>query len=284
MEQAFSDFSASPPASGEIAAGIAVSDIADNDPVWPSLPASVVKSAGRALQILEYFDDTRGPANMVDVSRALGYPESSTSILLRSLVTLGYLDYDRFKRTYHPTGRVRLLGNWIDPKLFDGDAVVHLMARVNSESSDTVILAARNGLNVQYIHVVQARTALRLHLTTGTMRPIAKSAVGYVLLSQMHDLEVAKLVRRINADASGLEDMIKVSDVLQHVSRIREKGHIFVNSKITPGTSILAMPLPVEFTLSPLVIAIGGPTERMEARESELVALLTRCISEELRA
>src|SRR3546814_12336581 len=57
---------------------------------WPRLPTSVVKSAGRALQILEYFDDARREANMIDISRALHYPESSTSILLRSLVALGY--------------------------------------------------------------------------------------------------------------------------------------------------------------------------------------------------
>src|SRR3546814_12145725 len=74
------------------------------------LPTSVVKSAGRALQILEYFDDARREANMIDISRALHYPESSTSILLRSLVALGYLDYDRRKRTYRPNSRVRLLG------------------------------------------------------------------------------------------------------------------------------------------------------------------------------
>lgn len=60
---------------------------------WPSIPPSVVKSAGRVLQILEFFDDVKREANVVEICRALGYPQSSTSVLLRSLVQLGYLAY-----------------------------------------------------------------------------------------------------------------------------------------------------------------------------------------------
>src|SRR3546814_8484437 len=65
--------------------------------------------------------------------------------------------------------------------LFQGDGgILRIMETLNAETSDAVILTARNGLCAQYIHVVQARTALRLHLTTGTMRPIASSVTGWV--------------------------------------------------------------------------------------------------------
>src|SRR5690606_41118792 len=64
--------------------------------------ASVVKSAGRALQILEYFDAVQREASVSEISRALHCPQSSTSVLLRSLVHLGYLQNDRYRRTYYP--------------------------------------------------------------------------------------------------------------------------------------------------------------------------------------
>lgn len=261
----------------------AVSGVPQRD--WPRLPTSVVKSAGRALQILEYFDDARREANMIDISRALHYPESSTSILLRSLVALGYLDYDRRKRTYRPNSRVRLLGSWIDPTLFQGDGgILRIMETLNAETSDAVILTARNGLCAQYIHVVQARTALRLHLTTGTMRPIASSVTGWVMLSSMSDLEIAKLVRRVNSEMSSLEEIVKISELLPRLEGIRRNGYAFARSRVTPGTSVLAMPLPARLTKSPLVIAIGGPTDRMESREQELIQLLSRRIQEQLPA
>src|SRR3546814_9174716 len=74
--------------------------------------------------------------------------------------------------------------------------ILLIMETLNAETSDAVILTARNGLCAQYIHVVQARTALRLHLTTGTMRPIASSVTGWVMLrSEEHTSELQSLMR-----------------------------------------------------------------------------------------
>jgi DNA-binding IclR family transcriptional regulator len=249
---------------------------------WAKVPSTVVKSAGRALQILEYFDDTRSAANMMDVARTLNYPESSTSVLLRSLTTLGYLHYDRHKRTYRPTSRVRLLGSWIDSPLFQNDGVIHLMEDLNSEVEDTVMLAARNELSTQYIHVVQARTALRLHLTPGTMRPIAKSIPGWVMLSRLSDIEIAKLVRRVNAETPSGEELVNIGELLQRMAEIRRDGYISSTSLVTPGCTVLAMPLPPQLSETQLVIAIGGPTPRIEGRVETLVELLNQRIRDHL--
>lgn len=78
----------------------------------------VVKSAIRTLEILEYFDEVQQPPNIVAVATALDYPQSSTTALLRSLTTMGYLHYNSRKRTYVPTDRVPFLGSWINPALF----------------------------------------------------------------------------------------------------------------------------------------------------------------------
>src|SRR3546814_16050692 len=59
-----------------------------------------VKSAGRVLEILEYFDDLQRQSTVMEIADALGYPQSSTSALLRSLVGMGYLNYDAHARTY----------------------------------------------------------------------------------------------------------------------------------------------------------------------------------------
>jgi len=246
---------------------------------WPELPSNAVKSAARALQILEYFDHIRRTANVIQVSRALSYPQSSTSILLRSLVTLGYLDYNRRSRTYRPTNRVRLLGSWIEPELFQDGMLLDLLSELNEETSDLVALASRNALSAQYIHVVQAKTALRLHVTPGTSRPISTSVMGWVMLSSLPDLEVAKILRRINAEAGPQGPIVRVPDLLRRLEEIRRDGYAFSHSQITPGAAVLAMPLPTKADQSPLVIGIGSTVERMEPRLDGLVELLRSKIS-----
>src|SRR5215471_12160295 len=93
----------------------------------PKITGSVVKSAGRVLQVLEFFDDIRRESNVVEIKDALGYPQSSTSALLRSLVELGYLNYNNTSRTYIPTTRVALLGTWIDNDLMRDGGLLETM-------------------------------------------------------------------------------------------------------------------------------------------------------------
>ena len=74
---------------------------------------SPVKSAARVLEIFEYFGDERRALSLKDIVARLAYPQSSTTNLLKSLTTLGYLNYDRATRTYLPTFRVARLGQWL---------------------------------------------------------------------------------------------------------------------------------------------------------------------------
>src|ERR1700682_5576797 len=74
---------------------------------------SVVKSAQRALDILEVLRQLQ-PCTVGDISHALSMPNSSTSILLKSLVTMGYLDFNPETRRFKPSYRVALLGERVE--------------------------------------------------------------------------------------------------------------------------------------------------------------------------
>ena len=92
---------------------------------------NVVKSAARVLEVFEYFAGRRTPATVGEVCNALGYPQSSTSVLLKSLFTLGYLSYDQGSRRYSPSVKVATLGEWIPEELqADADDVGHSMTSI----------------------------------------------------------------------------------------------------------------------------------------------------------
>jgi DNA-binding IclR family transcriptional regulator len=241
-----------------------------------------VKSAGRVLEILEYFDDVQQPATVMEVADTLGYPQSSTSALLRSLVALGYLDYDRYKRTYVTSHRVALLGSWVNSDFISEGSVISLMKELSELTGDTIILAMRNGLYVQYIHVIQATSAARLHVTLGTTRPLAASGTGFAMLSTLTDHEIRRVVMRINADTDDGKPLVKLAEVMEHVAHTRDKGYAFTSDMVTRGGGIIAAPLPGPLSSPALVIGIGGISEVMRGRETELAAMLTGCIGARL--
>jgi DNA-binding IclR family transcriptional regulator len=236
-----------------------------------------VKSAGRVLEILEFFDDLQRQSTVMEIADALGYPQSSTSALLRSLVSLGYLNFDPFARTYVTSSRVALLGNWVNSQFFAEGAIISMMKELNEQTGDTITLAVRNGLHIQYIHVIQATSPARLHLTLGTVRPLAASGAGLALLSTMTDNEVTRLIMRINADADDGAPLLKVREILDQLAVIRRRGYSFTCDMVTRGGGIIAAPLPRQNGQPRMVVGVGGISEVMRQREEELSsALLTQ--------
>jgi len=252
---------------------------------WESLPSNVVKSTGRTMQILEFFDDFQAPANIAQVARALDYPQSSTSEIMRSLNVLGYLSYNNQDRTFLPTSRVRLLGSWVFDQLHGEDRVSSLVRKANKVSGQTAYLAIRNKLFSQYIQVAQATTSLRLHLTPGQQRPLLRSASGRVLLKDVPDSEISKLVRRINAEKQVDESLIGLDELLADVKFIRENKYLYVErSEISPGAAVIAMSLPEALFPVPTVLGIGGAVEMIAPQRDRLVAALSDLVRDHLLA
>lgn len=239
----------------------------------------IVKSAGRVLQILEYFDFVQRPANVVEISTQLGYPQSSASVLLRSLVKLGYLDYDPRDRTYVSTVRVSLLGTWVNSSCLAEGAVLQAMRYLSRATGDAIVLAARNGLYAQYIHVIQAVNAARLHVAVGTVRPIAASATGYAMLALLDDREVSKIIRRVNAEGGETADMIDVKSVLETLTEVRRTGYAFESNLVTPGGAMIIAPIPTRSGPTQMFLGAAGISQVMEARRDELAEHLQAAIS-----
>src|SRR5271170_3404827 len=112
-----------------------------------------IKSARRVLEILEYFDRDHRTVTVMDMSRSLAYPQSSTSELLRCLTRLGYLHYNRVRGTYTPTARVALLGSWVEPTLFRGGTVLTALDHLAETVGETVALSTAVNYVVQHLHV-----------------------------------------------------------------------------------------------------------------------------------
>ncbi|NMN58496.1 DNA-binding IclR family transcriptional regulator [Xanthobacter sp. SG618] len=233
----------------------------------------VVKSAVRTLEILEYFDEIRCPANVVTVSEALGYPQSSTAALLRSMVTMGYLQYDARARTYLPTDRVSLLGSWISPPLFEDGALLRMMRAIQKRTGQLVLIGARNGDFAQYVHVLKQPEAVAHHIQTGMKRPLATSGVGHALLSALPDQDVRRLVHRLNAYAAEAGERVDIAELLPQLTRVRRRGYAFSKHRVVENYGMIAIKLPSELASRLLVIGIGGCVDTLQARESELVTV-----------
>lgn len=235
----------------------------------------IVKSAGRVLRILELFDVLKREALVSEVSELLGVPQSSTSVLLRSLVVMGYLTYNAPTRAFSPTTRLALLGNWVNAPLLCDGPLIRLMHRLNVRTGQAVVLAVRNHIWSQYIHVVQATSPVRLYLVKGSQRPLACSATGLTLISDLPDSEIKRIGVRYNAEPQEVAVSVPVSVLLQRVQAVRQNGYAFQHDTVTPGAGVVAMRLPsLEKSEERLSIGIAAPTQVLCDRKDDFILAL----------
>jgi DNA-binding IclR family transcriptional regulator len=239
-------------------------------------PGTAIKSAERTLAILEYFQAERRAATVGAISSSLGLPQSSTSMLLKCLTNLGYLDYGPETRTFRPTYRVAVLGNWIQKSLFDGGPLTDTMEALRQEIGESVMLGLQNGPKMQYVHIVDASYAVRLTIQVGILRPMTCSALGQILLIRKPDKEIRAIVRSNNANAVDDAHRVSEREFMAEIETIRNQGFAESRCRMIPGANTIAMLVPVDKDATPLAIGVGGPMDRINQRRDDILRALRR--------
>ncbi|MFN0184813.1 MAG: IclR family transcriptional regulator [Aquabacterium sp.] len=242
-----------------------------------------MKSAVRVLEVLELFDRLQREATVSEIAATLGYPMSSTSMLLCNLLERGYLRHGPDQRTYFPTPRVALLGSWIEPLLAPQGEVLQVMAELGEATGETIILAAPTRDQAQYIHVVPATSTMRMHVGPGTMRPLVASGLGRVLLSALPDERLRHLVQRHNDGPAVGGNPVSLSALQRELAAIRVRGYSVVLRGLIPGAGVIGMLLPLEVGGLPLALGVGGWVREIRQRQQEYVGLMRDAIDRHLR-
>lgn len=241
-----------------------------------------VKSATRVLELLEFFAEHRTPMSTSDVVLALGYPQSSVTMLLQTLTQLRYLEYDREQRRYFPTVRVSLLGSWITEHVYSELSLSKLVNELHNQTEATAILGLQNDLYAQYIQVKQTkerRAELRWYLKPGSLRPLARTAIGRVLLAAKPDSEVIYLVRRINALEMKPEHRISEGDMLAEVEQIREQGYAFTMGTLNPQAGVVACLLPAHPQQPRMAVGVGTDNKALLEAKTHFLSLIQHSIA-----
>jgi len=244
------------------------------------MPESPIKTSKRVFEIFEAFESLQRPMALKDFTLRFGYPPSSASAILKSLVALGYLDYDRFSRTYMPTMRIASMGNWIQPALFgQNEEVLRLMQRLSEEFGECITLSAQSDLYVQYVYLIPSRLPIWYSVPIGTIRPIARSGSGWIMLGARTNAEIADLVRRINFHEPDPAQKVKLAELMEHVEQGRRDGYLFNKHTLEPGAGGICMVLPERRFGRLFALAVSGPVDRLETKQDRVIQAMREGIA-----
>jgi IclR family KDG regulon transcriptional repressor len=226
-----------------------------------------IKSAQRVCEVFELFNEARRPLTLKEVVQRYSYPPSSCSVLLKSLVQLGFLEYDAEQRAYLPTMRMSSMVDWVEKARFGNGSVVSAMRRLHEITHETVSLGAQSDLHAQYVYQIPGVLPFPYPRLRQTVRPIEKSGLGWLLLSTQDDEQIQRLLKRIHYGVRSQARRITLPLLMAEITKIRRDGYVFSRHTVIQGAGMIGMLIPPPTgTSRRLAIGVHGPVDRLEEK------------------
>lgn len=226
-----------------------------------------VKSAERTLALFELFSTEQRAMTVTEIASALLIPQPSASVLVRSFVSLGYLERTEGRRAYYPTLRLMLLTSWMNNRHESASQIPKLIAQVAQLTGESTVLAMRNSIYSQYVLVRRGREPERMHVESGMLYPLACSSTGWCLMSRLSDDEIGKIVRRTQVEAASKYWRETAINAIERVAEFRRDGFAFSAGQTESGLGGIAVLMPATTSSAQFSVAVGGPLQRIAQKQ-----------------
>ncbi|SDS96306.1 IclR family transcriptional regulator [Bradyrhizobium canariense] len=234
----------------------------------------LTKSARRVFDILELFRERQCPLRLKDVVDALGMPTSSAAALLKTMAQLNYLSFESTSRAYLPTLRLSQLGGWVTSENYETGPVQEAVRRIGRKVGETILLGTVTDIYVEIVDIIRARQPLQYYTMVGTKVLLVHSGVGWPLLSEETDQDIARIYRR-TVKLKKIERGVSSLDRLKAgIEKVRRDGYCLSRGMVTRGVGVIGMMMPTPPTHRRLAIGVAGPQERIEKNLTKILAAL----------
>lgn len=232
----------------------------------------------RTFEVLDYLDARSRPVRLKDVVTDLGYPLSSASGVLKSLVVLGFLNYDRDTMSYTLTARIATLGSRLNDAVWRDKPIMGALEQLGALTGGMVGLSVQSDIYAQYLTVVPAIRPVAYQLRAGAVRPLTRCGMGWALLSLREDAEIERLRRRINAKERDPALHVGAASLATAIDRVRRDGYAFSRHTFHRDVGIIAMPVPHPVGGRWCALGAAGSVDELDEMRDQIAAELRRVV------
>ncbi|NJS14558.1 MAG: helix-turn-helix domain-containing protein [Sphingopyxis sp.] len=237
----------------------------------------LVKSAARALEILELFASERKRMNSAQLGVLLGYPKSSLSVLLKSLVAQGYLTNGNGDQDYFPTLKLARLGEWIPAALLGSDELLPMLAKLRDDTRETVTLTMAADMHMRCLFALIGTHPISLQVEEGVSFPLIGTAIGTMYLASQDDKTVAATLARWSRLHPG-QSKATLAKIDADIAAARVSGVACAYDIVMPDTGAIAMPIRPNDGEDVLIVAVAGLNHRIHQKEAAIIAAMQKFV------
>ena len=233
-------------------------------------------SVRRALRIFEYLLETSEPVSMTVLIEALNIPKSTAYELVRTLTEAGYIETSGADGGLFLGRKLFQLGmayrNQVD-LLKDGSQIVRALRDLTGETVQFSVLVDNY---MQVLMKEEGMRPIRIISHIGSRVPVNWAAGGRLLVSDLGDDALAKLLRATMAQSPSGRACMDVDLIIAQVRAFRRQGFATELNEANEYAGCIAAPVIDEFGHCVATMSVVAPEQRLASPNREvLIAAVT---------
>jgi DNA-binding IclR family transcriptional regulator len=237
----------------------------------------------RALTILDAFDASAPRLSLSEIAERSGTPLTTTHRLLAELTEWGALQR-RADGRYEIGRKLWDLGLLAPVQMELRQVAAPFMQDVHTAIRDTVQLAVREGLSALYVERISGRESVPVVSQVGSRLPLHATGVGKVLLAAAPQDVVEHALRSLTRITRNT--VVEPGRMRRELAEVRRRRYARTSEEMSAGAASLAVPVQVERSTGPVVVAALGivvpPHRRDVPRLVPVLEVAARGIGREL--
>jgi DNA-binding IclR family transcriptional regulator len=240
-----------------------------------------VKSADRALSILELLVHADRPLGFGEILANLGYPRSSLFNLLNTLLDRGWIEFDELSRTYRLGIRTFEAGSAYERSIDLLPLVLPHMERIRDALDETVQISVLEGRYNVYLGKMEGGQRLGLASEVGRRLEAHATALGKMLLADVPAKELDELFTSGQLETFTPNTITNPRKLKEELEVIRGRGYATDIEEYTLGVRCVATPIRNHLGRTIAALSVSFPTFRFsDARSEQALALLYEAVDQ----
>ena len=236
---------------------------------------SINQSLAHGLDLLLLYDISQPLFTVSEISKKLGFSQSKTYRLVRTLTKYGLLQEDNGTARYS-LGLNALRIGLLAQQNFNLSAIARpFMKELSLLTKETVLLTAVNGTKGIVLERVESEEPIRYSLfQPGASIPLHAGASSKILMAYLPEEEWGRIIKNESLKRYTQNTITDVNYLTAHLREIREKGYAFSDQEV--DRDVRAVAVPVLNGLGELVagLSVAGPAYRISKKRIPLLRSL----------
>lgn len=197
----------------------------------------------KALRLVNLVGDRPEGVPLSELSRAAGFPTSTTFRLLGTLVREGFVRFDEVSKRYTLGLKVFELGLRVSHAHGFTGIALPVMQRVSARTRETTLMSVRDGDQQLYVHYVEGAQQVGVIGEPGKHGPLHCTSMGKVLVAYAPAAEREKLLATMPLSQFGPRTITDRDAFRAEIDAVRSRGYATADEEHEAGIRAVGVPI-----------------------------------------